>query len=69
MDLGTSVAKAIYSVIKVIAKPCLILGHALGMEWMMILYWIPFSLFGRSDKTWYMVAMICTILKFAFNIF
>ena len=69
MDLGTSVAKAIYSVIKVIAKPCLKLGHALGMEWMMILYWIPFSLFGRSDKTWYMVAMICTILQFALNIF
>ena len=69
MDLGTSTVKAVFTIIKVLFKPCLKIGHALGLEWMLILYWIPFSMVGKSNKAWYVIAITCTLLQIALNLY
>lgn len=69
MDLGLSVVKALFSIIRVAFKPCMKIGHALGLEWMLILYWIPFSMVGRSNKVWYSIAVTLTIAQCVLNIF
>lgn len=69
MDFSTSVVKAIWSIFRVLLKPCLKIGHALGLEWMLILYWIPFSMVGESDKAWFIIAIIFTISQICLNIF
>lgn len=69
MDLGTSCVKAISGFIRMFGKPLLRLGHALGLEWMLILYWIPFSLVGKSNKAWYVIAITCTLLQIALNLY
>ena len=40
MDLGTSCAKTFFTIIQKLFRPCMKIGHALGLEWMLILYWI-----------------------------
>lgn len=69
MDLGGSCVKAIWGFIKMFGKPLLKLGHAVGLEWMLILYWIPFSFMGKSNKAWYVIAITCTLLQIALNIY
>ena len=67
MDLGKSVAKAVWSIVKASFKPCMKIGHAFGLEWMLFLYWIPFSFFGRSSKVWYTKAVTCMLIQLALN--
>lgn len=69
MDLGGATLKAVWNIVKVLFKPCMKIGHALGLEWMLILYWIPFSLVNRSSKVWYTIAVTCTLVQLALNIF
>ena len=67
MDLGKSVAIAVWSIVKASFKPCMKIGHAFGLEWMLFLYWIPFSFFGRSSKVWYTIAVTCMLIQLALN--
>lgn len=69
MDLGGATLKAVWNIVKVLFKPCMKIGHALGLEWMLILYWIPFSMVNRSSKVWYTIAVTCTLVQLALNIF
>lgn len=69
MDLGGSLIKAIWSIVRVIFKPCLRIGHALGLEWMLVCYWIPFSMVGKSDKACFTIAMFFTIAQAGLNLF
>lgn len=69
MDLGVATLKALWYIVRVLFKPCMKIGHALGLEWMLILYWIPFSMVNRSSKVWYTIAVMCTLVQLALNIF
>lgn len=69
MDLGTSVVKAVWQIVRVLFKPCMKIGHALGLEWLLFLYWLPFTFLGNSNKAWYTIAVICTLVQLALNIF
>lgn len=66
MDLGMGVLKILFSIFKVLFKPCVKIGHALGLEWMLVLYWIPLLLGGKGLFT---LAVICTLLQIALNIY
>ena len=69
MDLGASVLKAVWTITRMLFKPCMKIGHALGLEWMLILYWIPFSLVNKSSTLWYYIAITFTVAQVVLNIF
>lgn len=69
MDLGLSVLKAVWTIVRLLFKPCVKIGHALGLEWLLVLYWLPFTLFDKSNKVWYTIAVTLTLAQLALNIF
>ncbi len=67
--LGEDLAKWLFNAIRKLLKPALKFGHALGVEWMLILYWVPFSMAGKSNTLWFYIALSLTVAQLVLNLY
>lgn len=70
MDLGVGVVKFLGTLVRALWKPLSRLGHALGLEWWLIIYFIPTRLGLANRSGWLLsLSLILSLTQIALNIY
>lgn len=70
MDLGVGVVKFLGTLVRALWKPLSRLGHALGLEWWLIIYFIPTRLGLANRSGWLLsLSLILCVTQIALNIY